>query len=171
MTINPALFTSTRTGTGSDTWTTPRALFALLDAEFCFGVDAAADPGNHLCDVWYGPGGVKEDALTAVWSSPEPIWLNPPYSKLREFMAQAAHMAKNGSAPIVCLIPARTDTRAWFDYVIQATEIRFLKGRLKFGGAASAPFPSAVVIFDEGNRSGDEPRVVWWDWKKDLDES
>jgi hypothetical protein len=63
-------------------------------------------------------------------------------------MRKAFESARAGKATVVCLIPARTDTRWWHQYASHAREIRFVKGRLKFGGHAnSAPFPSAVVVF------------------------
>jgi hypothetical protein len=83
-----------------------------------------------------------------------PVWLNPPYSRCREFVARAAEAARNGST-VVCLVPSRTDTR-WWDHVWDRdshrpwpnVEVRFLKGRLKFGNSQnSAPFPSVVIVF------------------------
>lgn len=81
--------------------------------------------------------------------------MNPPYSRCREFIAKAAHEATKG-ATVVCLVPSRTDTRWWHDFVwnnlahrtYPGVEIRFVKGRLKFGdGKNSAPFPSVVIVF------------------------
>jgi phage N-6-adenine-methyltransferase len=138
----------------SDDWSTPRVFFEALDAEFGFAVDAAASAENHKCPVWYG---ASLDALALEsWASvPEAIFLNPPYSQCREFIAKAAEEARKGCT-VVCLVPARTDTRWFHDHVWDAStnqprpgvEIRFIKGRLKFGGAtAGAPFPSVVIVF------------------------
>lgn len=74
------------------------------------------------------------------------IFLNPPYGRaIKDFMRKADEEAKQG-AKIVALVPARTDTAWWHNYCIHH-EIRFIRGRLKFGGSKnSAPFPSALVI-------------------------
>ena len=54
------------------------------------------------------------------------------------------------------LIPARTDTKAFHEYIYRKAEIRFVKGRLKFGNAQnSAPFPSMVVVFRPGVEGGE----------------
>ena len=79
------------------------------------------------------------------------VFCNPPYSKIPEFMRRGLyHLAEQDCRLIVFLVPARTDT-AWFhDYCLKASEIRFVRGRLKFGGAKyNAPFPSMVVVFKE----------------------
>jgi site-specific DNA-methyltransferase (adenine-specific) len=138
----------------SDDWGTPSDLFAELDREFGFQIDLAANATNSLCPCWYGPGSPFPDALATDWPVAT-CWLNPPYSLAREFVAKAAKAAQQGST-VVVLLPSRTDTRWWHDYVWDrqthrprtGVETRFLKGRLKFNGApAGAPFPSVVVVF------------------------
>lgn len=136
----------------SDEWATPRDLFRELDHEFTFGLDAAASGDNALTPRWL------HDALSVDWSAlawGHPVWLNPPYSKCRQFVAKAAAEARRGVTTVM-LIPSRTDTRWWHEHVWDreqhkprpGVEVRFLKGRLKFGGSKnSAPFPSVVVIF------------------------
>lgn len=144
----------------SDEWATPREFFEELDREFHFTIDAAATPENTQCATWFGKPMVEADgdALTYPWSAvygPGPYWLNPPYSQCREWIAKAAHEAKKGCT-VVCLVPSRTDTVWWHTYVWDritnaprpGVEVRFVKGRLKFGeGKNSAPFPSVVVVF------------------------
>jgi len=131
----------------SDEWETPQDLYDSLNLEFKFSLDAAATQENRKC-LHYIPR--ESDSLTAPWFDivgTKPIWLNPPYSKIRQFMEKAYREAERGCT-VVCLIPSRTDTRWWHDYVMKAQEIRLIKGRLKFGGSTnSAPFPSAIVIF------------------------
>lgn len=138
----------------SDEWATPQAFWEALDAEFAFDVDAAASIINHKCPVWYGE---RIDALALeAWASvPSSIWLNPPYSQCRAFIAKAAEQSRRGHT-VVCLLPSRTDTRYWHEHIWDAAchqpragvSIRFLRGRLKFGTSAnSAPFPSVLVIF------------------------
>ena len=150
----------------SDEWSTPQALFDALDAEFGFAVDAAATRDNTKCAGYFGTGGLAEDALTADWrraldavddgTGRRSFWLNCPYSRCREFIGKVAEEARNNRHTVVCLIPARTDTRMWHDNIWDdvrhcprpGVEVRFIRGRLKFGDSKnSAPFPSAVVVF------------------------
>ena len=136
-----------------DSWTTPRDFFAVLDKEFCFTLDAAALQESTLVSGnWYGPDHPepsRQDALNCDWKSDSnggTVWLNPPYGRaIKSFMAKADQEAQEG-AEIVCLVPSRTDTAWWWESCIHH-EIRFIRGRLKFGGQNnSAPFPSALVI-------------------------
>jgi phage N-6-adenine-methyltransferase len=145
--------TDTYKTSNDDTWTTPRAFFDKLDDEFLFGLDAAALSSSTLVPAnWYGPDHQdpeRRDAFTRSWvsdSAGKPIYLNPPYGKtIGSWMGKANAEALSG-AVVVCLVPARTDTNWWHSYCIQH-EVRFIKGRLKFGDQKnSAPFPSAVVI-------------------------
>lgn len=143
----------------SDEWSTPQEFFDRLNDEFQFDVDAAASRENAKCKVWYGD---RVDALALEqWATvPSSIWLNPPYSRVREFIAKAHEQAIKGHT-VVCLVPARTDTRWWHSDVWDqfnhapcfGVEVRFVRGRLKFGGSTnSAPFPSVVVIFRPVNK-------------------
>ncbi|MEH7246485.1 DNA N-6-adenine-methyltransferase [Neobacillus niacini] len=78
--------------------------------------------------------------------------------RLKRCSHRKAFEESSKGATVVCLIPARTDTKYWHDYVMKADEIRFVKGRLKFGGSKnSAPFPSAVVVFRK--HDGDVPKI------------
>lgn len=145
----------------SDEWSTPRDLFRSLDEEFQFVLDAAATGTNAKTSVWLGPGSPwYENALDArPWPGIGPVWLNPPYSKCKEFVYKAASECMLNKRLVVLLLPSRTDTR-WFHDAIwdrdnncpymdegYHVEIRFLKGRLKFGDSKnSAPFPSMVVV-------------------------
>jgi site-specific DNA-methyltransferase (adenine-specific) len=138
----------------SDAWETPQAFFDRLNAEFQFDIDAAASAETHKCRVWYG-GQIDALALESWATVPSSIWLNPPYSSCRAFVAKAAAEAHKGHT-VVVLVPSRTDTRWWHQHVYDATacawrpgvEVRFVPGRLKFGGSTnSAPFPSVVIIF------------------------
>jgi len=147
-------FTSGMRTSLDDTWTTPRDFFDKLNAEFDFGLDAAAMQNSTLVpDNWYGPDHpdpAARDALRIDWnhnSRGKPIWLNPPYGRvIKDWMRKANEVAEAGGT-VVCLVPARTDTHWWHDYCINAYEIRYIRGRLKFGGQKnSAPFPSAIVV-------------------------
>ena len=135
-----------------DTWSTPRDFFEKLHAEFNFTLDAAALRSSAVVPNYLGPDheyGWRHDALTVEWdgaSGGGPVWLNPPYGReIGKFMKKANEEAKKGIT-VVCLVPSRTDTKWWWDSVIMH-EVRFVNGRLKFGGQKnSAPFPSAVVV-------------------------
>ena len=135
----------------SDEWATPPDLWRTLHEEFGFTLDAAATQENTTCVRFFDR---QVDALTVSWEHAV-VWLNPPYSKCRPFLAKAKQEAQAG-ATVVCLVPSRTDTRWWHESVWDTVrqiphpgvEVRFLKGRLRFGpGTGTAPFPSAVVIF------------------------
>jgi phage N-6-adenine-methyltransferase len=147
-TLSPVVFSRK-----SDEWETPDALFELLSAEFHFTLDAAATRANRKCSLYLGPDHehpALRDALTVAWTGAGSgaVWLNPPYSRVAEFVAKAAAEQQHGVTSVL-LLPARTDTR-WFHahlYQKPGVEVRFLKGRLRFkGGANSAPFPSMVVV-------------------------
>ena len=97
----------------------------------------------------------EEDALSQDWSGI--CWMNPPYGRQIGRWIEKAYLESQRGATVGCLIPARTDTRYWWDWV-RLGEIRFLKGRLKFSNAADAPFPSAIVIFERGRGS----QVIHW---------
>lgn len=119
----------------SDEWRTPSALYAELDREFHFDLD----PCPMDVDVW--------DGLYLPWRFP--AFVNPPYSSIAKWVKKAFEESmREPGGKVVMLIPSRTDTRWWHEYIMKATEIRFIKGRLKFGGAKhGAPFPSCVVVF------------------------
>ena len=136
-------------------WATPQEFFDLLNEEFNFEIDLACEKETAKCDKYYTK---ENDGLDKVWNKVS--WLNPPYGNVIGFWVQKAYLsAKFDGGTIVCLIPSRTDTKWWHDYVMKAKEIRFVKGRLKFGGLkSSAPFPSAVVVF-QGNTDNDTPKI------------
>jgi phage N-6-adenine-methyltransferase len=126
----------------TDLWATPQDTFDALNAEFGFQTDVCALAENAKCRNFYTP---EQDGLAQNWRGT--CWMNPPYGRqIGKWMRKAYESSLTG-ATVVCLVPARTDTAWWHDYAMRG-EIRFLRGRLKFGGSKnSAPFPSAVVIF------------------------
>jgi phage N-6-adenine-methyltransferase len=136
-----AAFLSTR-----EDWETPQAFFNVLNERFWFTLDACATEENAKCGEYYSP---EDDALTKDW--PGVVWCNPPYSHgIGAWVRKAYHEASHGSL-VVMLIPARTDTAWWHDYVMAASEVVLIRGRMRFGGATvNAPFPSALVIFGPG---------------------
>jgi phage N-6-adenine-methyltransferase len=127
----------------SDEWSTPQDFFDKCNAEFGpFDLDACAGPDNHKCPQYYSR---EQDGLNQFWRGK--VWMNPPYGRTIGDWIRKAYASSEAGALVVCLVPARTDTAWWHDYAIRG-EVRFIRGRLKFGGHKnSAPFPSALVIF------------------------
>lgn len=129
------------------TWETPMELFQKLNNEFHFTLDVCCTEYTPKCNKFFTP---ESNGLIQDWSN-DICWMNPPYSEMYVWMEKAYKESLKG-AVVVCLIPARTDTKYWHDFCMGAAEIRFIKGRLKFGDAKnSAPFPSAIVIFNNSN--------------------
>lgn len=134
----------------SDEWPTPQQFFDQLDAEFGFTLDPCATHENAKCARYFTQ---EDDGLRQDWSG-ETVFMNPPYGRTIGRWVKKAWEASRQGATVVCLVPARTDTGYWHEYCLRG-EIRFVRGRLKFGLAANAaPFPSAVVTF-RPNTSGD----------------
>jgi phage N-6-adenine-methyltransferase len=129
----------------TDLWATPQKFFDSLHREFGFSLDVCATNENAKCDRFYTP---DVDGLSQEWSGV--CWMNPPYGRhIGKWMRKAYESAQRG-ATVVCLVPARTDTAWWHDYAAKG-EVRFIRGRLKFGNSkTAAPFPSAVVVFRSG---------------------
>lgn len=128
-------------------WPTPWGLYRQLDAEFHFDLDVCASPENAKAPNAL-MGILTEDGLASSWCGRR-CFMNPPYGLvLRRWLEKAVHEALAG-ATVVALLPARTDTVWWHDWVLPfASEIRFLRGRLTFEGSTNpAPFPSVVVVF------------------------
>jgi phage N-6-adenine-methyltransferase len=127
----------------TDMWATPQNFFNKLDAFFKFELDVCATSENSKCRKYFTE---TDDGLKKDWFGT--VWMNPPYGReIGKWVARAYDQSRLHGSTIVCLLPARTDTKWWHDYCVKG-EITFIKGRLKFGDAKnSAPFPSAVVIF------------------------
>ena len=129
----------------TDNWSTPQDFFDKLNAEFHFDLDVCADEINHKCDKYYTK---EQDGLQMPWKGI--VWCNPPYGREIGQWVRKALFASVGGTTVVMLIPARTDTKWFHDYIYKRenVEIRFVRGRLKFGNSKnSAPFPSMVVVF------------------------
>lgn len=132
----------------SNEWSTPADLFAKLDAEFHFTLDPCCTHENAKCEHHYT---INENGLTQSWDG-ETVFVNPPYG--RE-IGKWVRKASETKGTVVMLIPARTDTSYFHDYVLGKAEIRFIRGRLKFGNSTQgAPFPSLIVIFRNSPRTG-----------------
>lgn len=130
----------------TDLWSTPQSFFDELDKEFKYTLDPCANEENHKCEKYYTE---EQDGLLQSWKG-ETVFCNPPYGrKIGHWVAKSYMEAQDPDTRVVMLIPARTDTKWFHEYIYhKAREIRFIKGRLKFGDSGnSAPFPSMVVVF------------------------
>lgn len=127
------------------TWETPQDFFDKLNAVYGFTLDACAEDDTAKVSNYFT---IEDDALTQDWKGV--VWCNPPYGKEQvKFINKALHESKKHDSTVVLLIPARPDTKVWQDIIFpSASQICFVRGRLKFGGANhSAPFPCALVFF------------------------
>jgi phage N-6-adenine-methyltransferase len=136
--LNSSLYASE-----SSDWETPRWLFEKLDQEFHFTLDVCASRGNAKCSRYFPP---EKDGLVQRWSGV--CWMNPPYGRQVGKWVQKAWEEGQRGCVVVCLLPVRSDTRWWHQWVMKSSEIRLLSKRLTFEGAGNkAPFPVAIVVF------------------------
>jgi len=128
----------------TEEWATPQNIFDALDREFNFTLDPCATSENAKCKLYYTK---EENGLVNSWVG-HSVFMNPPYGReIGDWVKKAWLSAHKENTMVVCLLPARTDTK-WFHKYCVHGEIWFIKGRLRFGGSKnSAPFPSMVVIF------------------------
>lgn len=142
MSINKGMLSS-----ATDQWATPQDFFDKVNLQYGpFDVDVCADADNAKCSVFFDK---NADGLKQKWTGK--CWMNPPYGRDIYKWMEKAHQSWQEGATVVCLVPARTDTRWWHHFAMKGRVI-FICGRLKFGNAKnSAPFPSALVIFDPEN--------------------
>lgn len=138
--------TKTLFSSNKQDWTTPKDFFDLLDKEFNFTLDPCCYPETALCKKYFTE---KEDGLKQSWQG-ETVFCNPPYGReTKKWVIKAYEESRKENTKVVMLIPARPDVSYFHDYIQPyAAEIRFVRGRLKFGNSKNAaPFPSMVVIF------------------------
>ena len=139
--MNRVLFAS-----GHGGWETPRELYDEIDREFGFTLDTAASDDNALAPAHYTE---ADNALVLPWHGR--AWCNPPYGRRVGQWVEKAYREVHEhrhALVVVMLLPARTDTRWFQDWAMRAQELRFIRGRLRFGGAKQgAPFPSVLVVF------------------------
>ena len=139
----------------SSEWETPQNFYEKLNGTFQFTLDPCASVWSSKCDKYFTR---KENGLEQNWEG-ERVFMNPPYGRgIDKWMKKAFEEGGKPHTTVVCLIPARTDTKYWHQYCMKADEIYFVKGRLKFvlqqdtdgtikSSCNAAPFPSAVVVF------------------------
>lgn len=160
--INEGMFSSK-----SSRWETPEDFFDKLNNEFNFDVDVCATKQSTKCEKFFNE---SIDGLSESWSGT--CYMNPPYGReINKWIKKAYEESRKDNCVVIALIPSRTDTRWWHDYVMKANEIRFVIGRLKFINRSfpsfredgnfkksPAPFPSAVIIWK--NNSIIYPKVI-----------
>jgi phage N-6-adenine-methyltransferase len=141
----------------SDEWETPRGFFDAVNAVYRFGLDVCATHANAKCERHFTK---EEDGLSQSWRGM--CWMNPPYGRaIASWVKKAYESSLEPGTVVVCLLPARTDTAWWHDYVIaHAESVHFIRGRLRFSGRGSAPFPSALVVFGRGDCEDLNPPVL-----------
>lgn len=126
-------------------WSTPQSYFDDQNARFGgFTLDACATAENAKCERFYTQ---EQDGLAQPWTGR--VWCNPPYGRgVGHWLQKAWQATSSGEADVVvCLVPARTDTRWWHEWSPRASSVEFAQGRLAFGGQNSAPFPSVLLVF------------------------
>lgn len=141
---------------GTDEWATPQDFYDVVNREFGFDLDVCALDSSAKCARYFTP---DTDGLAQEWTGT--VWMNPPYGDVIAQWMQKAYESAQAGATVVCLVPARTDT-GWFHDFAFPGEVRFIKGRLRFGEAeASAPFPSCLVVLGPDV----EKAAFDWSWR------
>lgn len=137
----------------SEEWATPQPLFDALDSEFCFTLDPCATELNHKCEKYFTK---EQNGLNKSWKG-ETVFCNPPYGRQIGKWVEKAFTESEKGTVVVLLVPSRTDTKWFHDFILGKAEIRFLKGRLKFGGHSNpAPFPSMIAVYRKTEMEGKE---------------
>ena len=137
--------TSGLTSTGNIVAETPKYLFDKISSIFNFSLDVCALPENAKCENYYTP---KDDGLSKPWRGG--VWCNPPYGREISSWVKKAYeeSQKEYNSFVLMLLPARTDTRWWWDWVQGKATLFFIKGRVKFGDHnVGAPFPSVLALY------------------------
>lgn len=158
-------------------WETPQIIFDYLDNIYRFTLDPCCHKKTAKCKKFYTK---QDDGLSKSWKG-ETVFMNPPYGReISKWIMKAWEESEMDDITIVCLVPARTDTKWWHNYCMFADKITFIKGRLKFNkwkyvytssgkryinivDTNSAPFPSAIVVF---NGSLSRTTYKSFDWRE-----
>lgn len=142
----------------SNEWITPQWFFDELDKEFEFTLDPCATKENHKCKKYYT---VDDNGLVKNWTN-DVVFMNPPYGGNTKQWIKKAWQSSCCGSTVVCLIVSSTDRSYWHDYIFPfASQIRFIRGRLKFSKSSStAPFASAIIVFDKSKKY--DPKIVYY---------
>ncbi len=150
------LLSTILTKKGDPVQSTPAWLYRELDAEFEFQLDVCASPDNAKCESYFTE---ADDGLAQAWGE-RACWMNPPFNGAGVWIERAWYAAKDEGATVVCILPVWSDLSWWHRFVLLADEIRFIRGRVKFGNwKNAAPFPLCVVVFRPGPQRKDGPKV------------
>ena len=142
----------------NNAWCTPQNFFDKLNEEFNFTLDPCATEKSKKCEKFFT---VDQDGLKQDWGG-QRCFVNPPYGRqVGKWVKKCYEESRKPDTLVVLLIPSRTDTRYFHDYIFGKAEVRFIKGRLTFWdmdgkkymegdfkSMTPAPFPSAIVIFN-----------------------
>lgn len=153
-----------------DLWATPDKIFLPLDNEFGFTLDPCCLPETSKCKKYYTP---LEDGLKQDWAG-NIVFCNPPYSRgnIDLWVKKCYTEGMKPNTIVVALLPVSSSSKWWHDYVcesaplkLQCTELRFVKGRVRFVNAPfTAPFSSAIVVYKltttQNNQHGTVPRIT-----------
>lgn len=130
-----------------DAWETPQDFFDRLNNIFGFDLDVCASEENHKCEMYFTK---EQNGLAQDWSGHK-CWCNPPYGRgIEHWVEKAAETVKDNKTVVVCLLPARTDTKWFHTYVLnnERAHVKFVRGRMRFSGSKQrATFPSMIVVF------------------------
>jgi phage N-6-adenine-methyltransferase len=139
-------------------WTTPQEFFDKLNKGFDFTLDPCATAANAKCKKYFTE---DQNGLEQSWKGHR-VFVNPPYGRnIGEWIKKGYKESKQHNTVVVILVPARTDTRWWHDYVMKAKEVHLVRGRLKFGSSDNAaPFPSAIAVFHSNTLYRALPRLA-----------
>ena len=153
MAINKSMISSK-----SNEWETPQWLFDELNNEFKFTLDPCSTDENTKCKKHYT---INDNGIMQDWSK-DVVFMNPPYGGQTRKWIEHSYLESLKGAIVVCLIVSATDRSYWHDYIFPfASQIRWVRGRLKFGDAIStAPFASAIIIFDSNKEYN--PKQVYY---------
>lgn len=149
-------------------WETPDSVFTPLQKEFKIVLDVCAGEKNTKCKAYFDK---KLNGLSSSWGLAKEVggenaacWMNPPYGRGIDRWVHKAHEESLKGITTIALLPARTDTSWFHNYILNKHEVRFLKGRIKFVDApSSAPFPSMIVIFKPAES---KPIQKWLEYLK-----
>ncbi len=134
-------------------WGTPQYIFDYLNKEFNFTLDVCADSNNTKCKNFFS---IENNGLSQNWDD-NICWMNPPYGRDIKNWVEKAYRESRKNCTCVCLVPVRSDTKWWHDYVMKSFEIRLFNKRLSFAGANNkAPFPAAIIVF---NKLSENPKL------------
>lgn len=140
-----------------DDWETPQDFFDKLNEQYRFTLDPCSSDTNAKCPKHYTE---QDNGLEQDWGG-ETVFCNPPYSRKGGqdlWVKKCYEESLKPNTTVVALLPARTDTKRFHQYILGKAEIIWIEGRLVFeidgkpildkkGRPQPAPFPSMVCIW------------------------